>query len=109
MTVPSNDGARYRPAAQVEEWKRKDPVPRFKAYLEGRGLWDEIDDAALQKELNDLITETVRSAEKVPPPPLESVFTDVYAEMPPHLMEQMEEFMRSGERRRPEISDKFPL
>jgi len=33
----------------------------------------------------------------------------VYAEIPPHLREQMEEFMKSGERRRPEISDKFPL
>src|SRR5213594_2925620 len=105
----SDDPTRYRPAAQVEEWKRKDPITRFKAYLEKRELWDEIDDAALQKELDDQITEAVRVAEKAPPPALETVFTDVYAELPPHLREQMEEFMKSGERRRPEISDKFPL
>jgi pyruvate dehydrogenase E1 component alpha subunit len=105
----SDDPTRYRPAAQVEEWKRKDPITRFKAYLEKRDLWDEIDDGHLQKELDDMITEAIRVAEKTPPPPLETVFTDVYAEMPPHLREQMEEFMKSGERRRPEISDKFPL
>ena len=105
----SDDPTRYRPAAQVEEWKRKDPITRFKAYLEKRELWDEIDDAALQKELDDQITEAVRVAEKAPPPALETVFTDVYADLPPHLREQMEEFMKSGERRRPEISDKFPL
>jgi pyruvate dehydrogenase E1 component alpha subunit len=105
----SDDPTRYRPAAQLEEWKRKDPLIRFKAYLEARGLWDEIDDAALQKELDELVTDAVRAAEKAPPPGLETVFTDVYAEMPPHLREQMEEFLKSGERRRPEISDKFPL
>ena len=105
----SDDPTRYRPAAQVEEWRRKDPISRFKGYLEKRELWDEIDDAALQKELDDQITEAIRVAEKAPPPALETVFTDVYAELPPHLREQMEEFMKSGERRRPEISDKFPL
>jgi len=105
----SDDPTRYRPAAQVEEWRRKDPITRFKAYLEKRELWDEIDDGHLQKELDDLVTNAIRVAEKTPPPALETVFTDVYAEMPPHLREQMEEFMKSGERRRPEISDKFPL
>ena len=105
----SDDPTRYRPAAQIEEWKRKDPITRFKAYLETRDLWDEIDDGHLQKELDVTISEAIRVAEKTPPPALETVFTDVYAEMPPHLREQMEEFMKSGERRRPEISDKFPL
>ncbi|HTD80585.1 MAG TPA: pyruvate dehydrogenase (acetyl-transferring) E1 component subunit alpha [Thermoplasmata archaeon] len=105
----SDDPTRYRPAAQVEEWRRKDPITRFKAYLEKRDLWDEIDDGHLQKELDDLVTDAIRVAEKTPPPALETVFTDVYAEIPPHLREQMEEFMKSGERRRPEISDKFPL
>ena len=70
---------------------------------------DEIDDGHLLKELEDEITEAIRVAEKTPPPALETVFTDVYADLPPHLREQMEEFMKSGERRRPEISDKFPL
>jgi len=105
----SDDPTRYRPASQVEEWKQKDPISRFRLYLERRTLWDAEDQAALEKEFDDLITSVVRQAEKVPPPSLETVFTDVYAEMPPHLKEQMEEFMRSGERRRPEISDKFPL
>ena len=105
----SDDPTRYRPAAEVEEWKQRDPVQRLRLYLEKRGLWDEIDDAALHTEIDAEITKAIRDAEKVGPPPLESVFTDVYAEMPPHLREQMEEFLRSGERRRPEISDKFPL
>lgn len=105
----SDDPTRYRPAAELEEWKRKDPVDRLKLYLEKRGLWDEIDDAALHQEIDEEITKAVRDAEKVAPPALETVFSDVYAEMPAHIREQMEEFLRSGERRRPEISDKFPL
>ncbi len=105
----SDDPTRYRPAAEVEEWKRKDPVDRLKLYLEKRGLWDEIDDTSLHQEVDAEITKAVQEAEKVGPPPLETVFTDVYADLPPHLREQMEEFLKSGERRRPELSDKFPL
>jgi len=105
----SDDPTRYRSAAEVEEWKQRDPVQRLKLYLEKRSLWDEPDDTALRTEIEEEITRVVREAEKVGPPPLESVFTDVYAEMPPHLREQMDAFLASGERRRPEISDKFPL
>jgi len=33
----------------------------------------------------------------------------VYAELGPQLKEQMEAYLASGERRRPEVLDKFPL
>jgi TPP-dependent pyruvate/acetoin dehydrogenase alpha subunit len=37
------------------------------------------------------ITEALEETEKLPPPPLESMFEDVYAQMPWHLREQLEE------------------
>jgi 2-oxoisovalerate dehydrogenase E1 component alpha subunit len=105
----SDDPARYRPKEEVEYWEARDPIERLRRYLEGKGLWTKAWESALRKEVEDLVSETVRRVEKAPPPPLESLFEDVYADLPPHLREQMEAFLASGERRRPEISDRFPL
>ena len=105
----SDDPTRYRSKKEVEEWQRLDPIERFRRYLELKGLWSKGDEDALRTELDDLLSKTIAEVERAPPPPLESLFTDVYEEMPPNLKEQLEEFLRSGERRRPEILDKFPL
>jgi 2-oxoisovalerate dehydrogenase E1 component alpha subunit len=81
----------------------------MRRYLELKGLWTKEKDEALRKELDDAIAETIRQVERAPPPPIESLFDDVSAELSPALREQMDEFLKSGERRRPEILDKFPL
>lgn len=105
----SDDPNRYRSKEEVEYWQARDPVERMRRYLDVKGLLTKASDDALHKEIDDLISETIREVEKAPPPPLESLFTDVFAEMTPQLREQMEVFFASGERRRPEISDRFPL
>ena len=105
----SDDPTRYRKQEEVEHWKQRDPIERFRRYLEHKGLYEEAWDQALRKEIDDEITEAVRHAEKVPPPPVETVFTDVYAELPWHIREQMEEFVKGGYRRRPEDMGEFPL
>lgn len=105
----SDDPTRYRKADEVERWKLRDPVERFRRYLEAKGLCDPAWDEGLRKEIDDSITEAVRHAEKVPPPALETVFEEVYADMPWHIREQMEEFVKGGFRRRPEEMGEFPL
>ncbi len=105
----SDDPTRYRKAEEVEYWRQRDPVERFRRYLEHKGMYDKGWDEALHAELDAAITEAVRHAEKVPPPPTESMFTDVYADMPWHIREQMEEFVKGGFRRRPEDMGEFPL
>jgi len=105
----SDDPKRYRSEADVEAWKEKDPIERFRRYLETRGIWTLGWQEDLAKRVDDQISEAVKHAESIPPPPLEDLFTDVFAEMPPHLREQMDELLKSGERRRPGDSDAFPL
>ncbi len=105
----SDDPTRYRPKEEVAEWQRQDPVERMRKYLELKGLWSQDREEGLRKELDDLISTTIREVERAPPPALETLFTDVFAELTPALKEQMEEYLKSGERRRPEILDKFPL
>lgn len=105
----SDDPTRYRTPEEVEYWRARDPIERMRKYLGVKGIWTPAQDDALRQEVDDLLTETIREVEKAPPPALETLFTDVYAEVPPHLREQMEAFLASGERRRPEVSEGFPL
>jgi 2-oxoisovalerate dehydrogenase E1 component alpha subunit len=105
----SDDPTRYRPKEEVEAWARRDPIDRMRKYLELKGLWSKDRDDALRGELDELVQSTVKEVERNPPPPIETLFADVYAELSPQIKEQMEAYLASGERRRPEVLDKFPL
>ena len=105
----SDDPTRYRGKEEVEAWARRDPIDRMRKYLELKGLWSKDRDDALRAELDDLVQNTIKEVERHPPPAIETLFEDVYAEMTPQIREQMEAYLASGERRRPELLDKFPL
>ena len=85
----SDDPTRYRDAALVGEWERRDPVQRFRFYLRSKGLLKDGDEEAWTRELEEEIATAVREAEALPPPGLETMFSDVYARMPRHIEEQM--------------------
>ena len=105
----SDDPTRYRAKEEVDAWARRDPIDRMRKYLELKGLWTKDRDDALRAELDDLVQATIKDVERHPPPSIETLFEDVYAEMTPQIREQMEAYLASGERRRPEVLDKFPL
>lgn len=87
----SDDPSRYRDPALLEPWKKKDPIHRFRDYLEDRKLWNAEDEKRLVKEWDTRITETLAEVEKLPAPGIETMFQDVYAEQPWHLREQCAE------------------
>jgi TPP-dependent pyruvate/acetoin dehydrogenase alpha subunit len=87
----SDDPSRYRDPALLEPWKKKDPIHRFRDYLEDRKLWNAEDEKRLVKEWDTRITDTLAEVEKLPAPAIETMFQDVYAEQPWHLREQYAE------------------
>ena len=76
------------PKELVESWAKKDPVLRFERFLASRGLWTSEKGAAIYEECLAEITAAVGEAEKTPAPSLESIFSDVYAQIPPHIRRQ---------------------
>lgn len=86
----SDDPTRYRTDAEVESWKKKDPVDRLARHLRRLGALDhaleEELDAAIDVEIGDVIKEV----EALPPPARATLFDDVYAEPPWNLREQRE-------------------
>lgn len=87
----SDDASRYRKDEEVKEWEKKDPLIRFRAYLEGKGLWSEEYEKKLIEEVQAEIDKAVKEAESVPPPSPEDIFNYNYAETPLSLKEQLEE------------------
>lgn len=97
----SDDDTRYRDAREAEAWRRRDPIARLQRYLGARGLWDDAKEATLQQSVAARVQAAVAEAEVAPPPPLESLFDDVYRDLPWHLQEQRQDFV-NHERRNPE-------
>ena len=84
----SDDPRVYRDEREVDEWKKRDPIDRFRRFLTDTGLWSEAQDEALTKELEKTVLDELAAAEARPPPPPETLFEDVYAQPPWHLREQ---------------------
>jgi len=83
----ADDPTKYRSDAEVAMWEQKDPLTRFRAYLEKRNLLEE----GLEQRLDDEIAEAIRRFEATPPADPLTMFDHVYAKLPPNLEAQREE------------------
>src|SRR5699024_2477206 len=45
-----DDDTVYRSRDEVEPWQKRDPLPRFRAFLESRNLWDAEQEEALYQD-----------------------------------------------------------
>jgi pyruvate dehydrogenase E1 component alpha subunit len=73
------DPARYRSAQEVEEAKKRDPVPAFRARLVSAGLLDEQGADRIEKEADEAASAAVAFAESSPLPDPSTLFDNVYA------------------------------
>jgi pyruvate dehydrogenase E1 component alpha subunit/2-oxoisovalerate dehydrogenase E1 component alpha subunit len=92
----SDDPSRYRSQAEVDSWAAKDPVRRLRAHLVRLGVVSDATDAELEAELTAEIAAAVDEVEGLPPPARETLLSDVYAEPPWHLREQLESLKKVG-------------
>ncbi|KYH25124.1 1-deoxy-D-xylulose-5-phosphate synthase [Halalkalicoccus paucihalophilus] len=85
----ADDPSNYRDDAEVEEWKEKDPIDRFEAYLRGEGVIDDDRIAELDEGIEESITDLVDRAEGYEADPSE-MFEHAFAEPTPRLADQRE-------------------
>lgn len=87
----SDDPSKYRDEKIAKAWEKKDPIDRLRRYLEAKKLWDRESEKEMLDELNAEISLAIQEAESASPPPVDSLFEDVYAQIPPHLQAQRKE------------------
>jgi pyruvate dehydrogenase E1 component alpha subunit len=100
----SDDPTRYRDDEEVREWEEKDPLERFRSFLENEGLWDGVDHDAIVDEAETEFDEALAAANAFERRAVRDVFAYVYDELPPELARQLAAFEELLERR-PELSD----
>lgn len=87
----SDDPSAYRDEKEVAKWKPRDPLLRLFRYLKSKKLWDEKREKAFLEKLKAEVDEAVKVAKETGPPPLESLITNVYFEVPRTLKEELAE------------------
>ena len=96
----SDDPTRYRPADEAKTWPLGDPVERLSRHLIHLGEWSEERHKAQETELIQLVRDTDREAQSFgtldegPHFGVETMFEDVYKDMPWNLRRQQEEAER---------------
>jgi 2-oxoisovalerate dehydrogenase E1 component alpha subunit len=98
----SDDPSGYRPTNEAKLWPLGDPIERLKAHLVAIGEWDEERHAAMTAECDAAVRSAQKEAEALGTLPqqgkdnVESMFEDVYADVPWHLAEQRDAALAEG-------------
>lgn len=96
----SDDPSRYRPKNEHTKWPGGDPVDRLKEHLIKLGEWSLDQHKELEERIDGEVIDAYKEAVKFgdlangPYPSADTIFTEVYEEMPWHLREQHDEMMR---------------
>jgi TPP-dependent pyruvate/acetoin dehydrogenase alpha subunit len=73
------DPAKYRPEGELERWKERDPIKIYKERLKQFGIGD----AQIDKVVSDvkaMVDDATEKCKAAPNPPMDILFTDVYAD-----------------------------
>ncbi len=84
----SDDPTRYRIAAEVEEWKLKDPIARVKVHLSRTGLADADFFASVEREADELAAHIRGACLSMPDPEPDEMFAYAYREPHPLVEEE---------------------
>ncbi len=82
MGHSKSDANVYRTKDEIEQWKKKDPIPRMRAALLGGKLFTAAELDAMEAQAKSDVEAAVRFAEQSPNPKVENVLDDVYAPSP---------------------------
>ncbi len=83
----ADDPTKYRTDEEVKAWEQKDPLTRFRAYLEKKNLLE----PGLEEQIDEEIARAVERFEAMPPADPLGMFEHAYAELPPHLVAERAE------------------
>jgi pyruvate dehydrogenase E1 component alpha subunit len=76
----AGDPLNYRPKDEAEQWRARDPIRLLGERLMARGIATASDLAAIDAEVLARIDDAVAFAKASPPPTVDQLLTDIYAE-----------------------------
>ncbi|WP_430786218.1 pyruvate dehydrogenase (acetyl-transferring) E1 component subunit alpha [Virgibacillus flavescens] len=91
-TMAGDDPTRYRTDDLDNEWEKKDPLVRFRKFLESKKLWSEEDENKVIEDAKDDIKKAIKKADEHPKQKVTDLIGNMFEELPNNLQEQMEEY-----------------
>jgi pyruvate dehydrogenase E1 component alpha subunit len=73
------DPAKYRPEGELERWKQRDPIKIYRERLLQFGVGEAVI-AKIDTEVRRIVDDATEACKAAPPPPLDIIATDVYAD-----------------------------
>ncbi|MCJ0931352.1 pyruvate dehydrogenase (acetyl-transferring) E1 component subunit alpha [Virgibacillus halodenitrificans] len=91
-TMAGDDPTRYRTEDLDNEWEKKDPLVRFRTFLESKDLWSEEEENKVIEQAKDDIKKAIKKADEYPKQKVTDFIGNMFEELPVNLQEQMEEY-----------------
>ncbi|MGD2107823.1 MAG: pyruvate dehydrogenase (acetyl-transferring) E1 component subunit alpha [Phycisphaerae bacterium] len=98
MHTTADDPTRYQPAEQLEMWQSRDPIPRFRSYLESKNLWDDDKERKLEAEIKQQVEDAVRNFEAKGDFKIDAPFDHVFGTPQSRTEEQRADFLENLKR-----------
>lgn len=92
-TMAGDDPTRYRTGEEQSEWELRDPLIRFRKFLDGKGLWSEKDEEAVIEEAKQAVADAIKKADETPKMKVTNLIDVMYETLPPSLEEQKAEYL----------------
>ncbi len=105
----SDDPSRYRPKEEEKAWAEKDPIRRFEEFLITEGVIDRSTLEKTHEQADTEMAEAAKDSERKPAPKIDTLFDDVYAELPRHLARQRDALRAEGGDHAADADAAFPL
>ncbi|WLR52157.1 pyruvate dehydrogenase (acetyl-transferring) E1 component subunit alpha [Bacillus tianshenii] len=92
-TMAGDDPTRYRTEDLDNEWEKKDPLVRFRKFLENKGLWSQEEEEKVVEQAKEEIKAAIKEADQTPKQKVTDLIDIMYEELPQNLKEQKEEYV----------------
>jgi pyruvate dehydrogenase E1 component alpha subunit len=97
-TMAGDDPTRYRTKELTGEWERKDPLIRFRRYLEARGLWSEKQEQEVVTEAQEAVAAALKEADRVPKQKVSDLLKNMFETPTSDIAEQLADYTAREEK-----------
>lgn len=89
----ADDATKYRTKEEEQEWEKKDPIARMRAFLTAKGLWSEEEEAKVREDAKNTVAEEIKKAEATEKMTVAGLIDTMFETTPKHLEEQKAEYL----------------
>lgn len=91
-TMSGDDPTRYRSDETDNEWEKRDPLVRFRKFLEKKDLWSEEQEEKSVEKAKEDVKEALKKADEAPKQKVTDLIKIMNNDLPDNLQEQLEEY-----------------